>query len=58
MRQFEETELTKLIKDALEDAQGHLLCRGLHNDPMIEKYEALLQKINTEALDVSFTSRD
>ncbi len=58
MRKFEETELTKLVVSALENAVGHLMSRGIYNDPEAVKFDELIKKIKEDKLDVSFTSRE
>lgn len=56
-RIFEESDLTKTILDALDNAGGHLMSHGLSQDPMIDKWDKLMKHIKDNNLDVRLVSR-
>lgn len=59
MKQFEQSELTKIVKAALEDAIfSYEKCGLEYNDDTLMQYKKLLQDINRDQLDVRFISRD
>ncbi len=55
-RTFEQTELTKMLLEALSMASGYAQLLG--ENKVSDKFELIKSRIEQDHLDVSFTSRE